>query len=83
MSDAVLTSDNNGVLEITINRPEQRNCVNAAVAHALDEASAKDLMAKVCQRLRCRETILTGLSAAVAANLGPGTIGIVAYPVGE
>jgi len=57
--------------------------VNAAVAHALDEASAKELMAKVCQRLRCRETILTGLSAAVAANLGPGTIGIVAYPVGE
>ena len=38
MSDAVLTSDNNGVLEITINRPEQRNCVNAAVARGIAAA---------------------------------------------
>ena len=31
-SDAVLTEPRDGVLVITINRPDQRNAVNAAVA---------------------------------------------------
>jgi enoyl-CoA hydratase len=48
MSDAVLTEEDGGVLVITINRPEARNAVNAAVAEgiaaALDELdSRKDL----------------------------------------
>ena len=60
-----------------------RQPVNAAVVHALDELSAQQLMEQVRRRLNCRELILTGLSVAVAANLGPGTIGIVAYPVVE
>ncbi len=57
--------------------------VNAAVVHAIDESSAQELMGHVRQRLNCRELILTGLSVAIAANLGPGTIGIVAYPIVE
>jgi enoyl-CoA hydratase len=48
MSDAVLTEEDDGVLVITINRPEARNAVNGAVAEgiaaALDELdSRKDL----------------------------------------
>jgi enoyl-CoA hydratase len=48
MSDAVLTEEDGGVLVITINRPEARNAINAAVAQgiaaALDELdSRKDL----------------------------------------
>src|SRR5258708_18545460 len=48
MSDAVLTEEDGGVLVITINRPEAKNAVNAAVAEgiaaALDELdSRKDL----------------------------------------
>ncbi|MGI8330022.1 crotonase/enoyl-CoA hydratase family protein [Actinomadura scrupuli] len=48
MSDAVLTEEDGGVLVITINRPEAKNAVNAAVAEgiaaALEELdSRKDL----------------------------------------
>lgn len=30
-----------------------------------------------------KEFVMTDLSISVAANLGPGTIAIVAYPIGE
>jgi enoyl-CoA hydratase len=48
MSDAVLTEEDGGVLVITINRPEARNAVNAAVAQGIAAAieeldSRKDL----------------------------------------
>jgi fatty acid-binding protein DegV len=33
--------------------------------------------------LNCKELIFTELSTGIAANLGPGTVGIVAYPVNE
>lgn len=46
MSDAVLTEDANGVLVITLNRPEAKNAVNHAVAEgmaaALDELESRD-----------------------------------------
>jgi enoyl-CoA hydratase len=38
MSDPVLTEAGDGVLEITLNRPEARNAINAAVAHGLAAA---------------------------------------------
>ncbi len=38
MSDVVLLERRDRVLVITINRPEARNAVNAAVSHALAEA---------------------------------------------
>jgi enoyl-CoA hydratase len=47
-SQAVLTERRDGVLVITINRPEVRNAVNAAVAegiaHALDELDSDDAL---------------------------------------
>jgi hypothetical protein len=39
------------------------------------------LMELVKGELNCAELIMTELSIAVAANLGPGTLGIIAYPV--
>jgi fatty acid-binding protein DegV len=40
-------------------------------------------MQKVTDTLHVNEAIISDLSIGVAANLGPGTIGIVAYPVME
>lgn len=68
------------ILEITAQRVGRR-LVNAAVVHAEDPESGKALMQRVRERLNCKNLILTELSIGVAANLGPGTIGIVAYPI--
>jgi DegV family protein with EDD domain len=55
--------------------------VKAAVVHAEDPEAAKALIKAVNQNLNCEEIITTELSIGVAANLGPGTVGIIAYPV--
>jgi DegV family protein with EDD domain len=55
--------------------------VNAAVVHAEDPQSGNLLMELVRARLNCKDLIMTGLAISVAANLGPGTVGVVAYPV--
>lgn len=64
------------VLRTVGNRP-----VNAAVVHAQDAESGETLMDIVRTTLNCRQLIMTDLSISVAANLGPGTVGVVAYPV--
>jgi DegV family protein with EDD domain len=68
------------ILELTAQRVG-RNLVNAAVVHSEDPESGLALLDQVRQRLNCKELIMTELSIGIAANLGPGTIGIVAYPV--
>ena len=55
--------------------------VNAAVVHSEDPSVAKSLVERVGSILNCNEIITTELSIGVAANLGPGTVGIIAYPV--
>jgi DegV family protein with EDD domain len=57
--------------------------INAAVVHAQDLDTAKVLLDKVRNAFNLQQVILTELSIAVAANLGPGTVGIVAYPLKE
>jgi len=57
--------------------------VDLAVVHAADPAMAEEIMDKARKVFNVRDFILTDLSIPVAANLGPGTIGIVAYPVIE
>ena len=57
--------------------------VNAAVVHAEDPETAETLVKEVRSRLNINELIVTPLSIGVAANLGPGTVGVVAYPVEE
>lgn len=57
--------------------------VNVAVVHARCPEAGQALMESVRQSLNCREIILTNLSIPVSAHLGPGTVGICAYPVQE
>ena len=55
--------------------------VNVAVVHAADPQMAHWLMEKVRELFNCRELVVTDLSIPVAANLGPGAVGIMVYPV--
>ncbi len=57
--------------------------VNMAIVHAQDQSTAKEILEKVKQRFNIKEMIMTDLSISVAANLGPGTVGIIAYPCTE
>jgi DegV family protein with EDD domain len=70
------------VLSLMSERMGQRQ-VNAAVVHAEDPGSGAILMDAVRSKLNCKQLVMTELSIGVAANLGPGTVGIVAYPVEE
>jgi DegV family protein with EDD domain len=70
----------NRVLEIIHQRVDDR-LVNVAVVHSQSLEAAKHLMQKVKETLRINEAIISDLSIGVAANLGPGTIGIIAYVV--
>jgi len=54
--------------------------LRTAVVHAEDPKAGQMLLEKVKTGLNCQELILSELSIGVAANLGPGTLGIVAYP---
>lgn len=51
------------------------------IVHARDIASGNALMAAAKKRLNSRETVLTDLSISLAANFGPGTVGLVMYPL--
>jgi DegV family protein with EDD domain len=57
--------------------------VNVAIVHAQNPDSAGVLLNLVKEKLKIEESIVTDLSISVAANLGPGTVGIIAYPVGK
>jgi DegV family protein with EDD domain len=57
--------------------------VNIAVVHAGDLKTALDLVEKIKGLFNYRDLVITDLAIPVAANLGPGTIGIIAYPVKE
>lgn len=54
--------------------------VNVGVVHAEDPESSLKLLELVRERFQVKDLIVTELSIAVAANLGPGTVGIVVYP---
>ena len=55
--------------------------VNAAVVHARDPKAGQALLQRVRDLLNCNELVLTELAISIAANLGPGTVGIVAYAI--
>ena len=55
--------------------------VNVAVVQCYDLEAARALVEQVKTLFHAQEVILTDLSIAVAANLGPGMVGIVLYPV--
>ena len=70
------------VLEILHNRFEGEP-VHVAAVHARDPDSAQTLFERARNAFNIRELIITELSVAVAANLGPGTVGLIVYPAGE
>jgi DegV family protein with EDD domain len=55
--------------------------VYLGVVHARDIASGTTLMGEARQRLNCKEIWLSDLAISLAANFGPGTVGLVLYPV--
>jgi len=57
--------------------------VMLAVVHAADAEGARGLIEQLKQAFNFQEIILTELAIPVAANLGRGTIGIVAIPVDQ
>ena len=54
-----------------------------AVVHARDPESAQSLAEQARSMFNIHDLITTDLSIAVAANLGPGTVGLVVYSAGE
>lgn len=70
------------VIQLVCQRVGSR-LVNIAVVHAADPQTAQDLLNKTRSILNIKEAVLAELSIPVAANLVPGAIGIVAYPVEE
>jgi DegV family protein with EDD domain len=55
--------------------------VYIAVVHARDLASGRALMEEAKKQFNAKEIILTDLSISLAINFGPGTVGLVLYPV--
>ncbi|MCC7118726.1 MAG: DegV family protein [Anaerolineales bacterium] len=54
--------------------------VYLAVVHARDEKSGQSLLAQAQSHFNAKETMLGDLSVSIAANLGPGTVGLILYP---
>jgi DegV family protein with EDD domain len=52
-----------------------------SVVHARDPQAGQDLLERARSLFKTTDLFLTDLSISVAANLGPGTVGIVAFPV--
>ncbi|MFO7583303.1 MAG: DegV family protein [Anaerolineales bacterium] len=59
------------------------NPINLAVVHARDPKSGQALLDKALGDLNVKESDLVDLSISIAANLGPGTVGLIFYPVSE
>ncbi len=54
-----------------------------AIVHAADPEMARNVVEKAKNLFNIKEIVVTDLSIPVAAHLGPGTIGIIAYTVDE
>jgi DegV family protein with EDD domain len=54
--------------------------VYLAVVHARDPKSGQALLEQAKQHFNCKETMIGELAISIAANLGPGTVGIILYP---
>ena len=61
----------------------EKEPVHVAAVHARDPQSAQTLFERARKVFNTTELICTDLSVAVAANLGPGTVGLIVYPAGE
>lgn len=55
--------------------------VNLVILHARDPQAGAMLMQRARETFNIRDSVLTDLSLSIASNLGPGTVGIVFYPL--
>ncbi len=85
MSERVRTRQK--ALDRVIEQVQQRvgnTVASLAVVHAAAPDAAQEMVEKIKQAIpTVREIVITELAVPVAAHLGPGTIGIVAYPQGN
>lgn len=51
-----------------------------AVVHARDLKSGQGLLEQAKSQFNYKETLISELSISIAANLGPGTVGLILYP---
>lgn len=67
---------------IEIAKEEYGNqAVYLAVVHARDLKSGQSLLDDAKSHFNHKETMLGELSISIAANLGPGTVGLILYPI--
>jgi len=55
--------------------------VYLAVVHARDLKSGQALLDQAKSHFNAKETMISDLSISIAANLGPGTVGLILYPI--
>lgn len=55
--------------------------VYLAVVHARDLKSGQGLLDEAKNHFNHKETMISELSISIAANLGPGTVGLIIYPI--
>jgi DegV family protein with EDD domain len=55
--------------------------VYLAVVHARDLKSGESLLEDAKKHFNHKETMISELSISIAANLGPGTVGLIVYPL--
>jgi len=55
--------------------------VYLAVVHARDLKSGQSLLEDARKHFNHKETMVNDLSISIAANLGPGTVGLIIYPI--
>jgi DegV family protein with EDD domain len=55
--------------------------VYLAVVHARDLKSGQALLEQAKSHFNAKETMISDLSISIAANLGPGTVGLILYPI--
>lgn len=56
--------------------------VYIGVMQARDPEAGKSMLAEARKRFKHKEAVMTELSISLAANFGPGTIGLILYPAG-
>jgi len=56
---------------------------NLVVVHANDPHTAQTMLEKLKTQINIKESCITDLAIPIAVHLGPGAIGVVAYPIEE
>jgi len=69
------------MLEILAERVGSLAVVNLAVVHAEAPEEGESLLAKARSMFNCQESFLTNLTTSLVVHFGPGTVGVIAYPV--